>query len=87
MAINTEIRKKLPPETIVFDNYAYDNSIIGTTFDGRAIYEYYSMINELSEDSEMSIYDAEDWINYNTIRSLPYINGKKPMIVYGDYLT
>ena len=32
MSVNQEIRNKLSPDTVVFDNYAYDNSIIGTTF-------------------------------------------------------
>ena len=81
MAVNLEIREKLPPDTIVFDNYAYDNSIIGITFDGRAIYEYYKMIAELVDDDNMSADEAIEWIDYNTIRSLSYINGKKPLVV------
>lgn len=31
MSVNQEIRNKLPPDAVVFDNYAYDNSIIGIT--------------------------------------------------------
>ena len=36
--INEIIRSKLPKDALVFDNHSYDNSIIGVTFDGRAIY-------------------------------------------------
>jgi hypothetical protein len=50
MAVNQDIRNKLPADTVVFDNYAYDNSIIGTTFDGRAIYCFELMVKELMED-------------------------------------
>lgn len=84
MSVNLEIRKKLSSDAIVFDNFAYDNSIIGMTFDGRAIYEYNRMAHELSKDNCMSIDEAMEWIDYNTIRALNYISGKKPIIVYDD---
>lgn len=31
MSVNVDIRNKLPTDAVVFDNYAYDNSIIGIT--------------------------------------------------------
>lgn len=37
--VNLEIRKRLNYGALVFDNPAYDESIIGQTFDGRAIYD------------------------------------------------
>lgn len=37
MSVNQDIRNKLPADAVVFDNHAYDNSIIGTTFDGKKI--------------------------------------------------
>ena len=84
MSINKNIREKLPSDTVVFDNLAYDNSIIGVTFDNRAIYNYDSMLLEIMEDEDMSLEEAADWISYNTIRSLSYVSGNKPLIVYID---
>jgi uncharacterized protein (DUF1684 family) len=84
MSVNQDIRNKLPADAVVFDNHAYDNSIIGTTFDGRAIYCFESMVKELMEDEGWSEIDAIEWINYNTIRALPYAGEKAPMIVYTD---
>lgn len=84
MSVNQEIRNKLPPDAVVFDNYAYDNSIIGTTFDGRAIYDFDKMVEELMNDEGWSYEDAVEWISYNTLRSLPYGGGKTPLIVYTD---
>ena len=81
MSVNLEIREKLPKDAMVFDDYAYDNSIIGVTLDGRVIYDYYRMIYELKTENDLSYEDAVDWIDYNTVRSLSYIDGKKPMIV------
>lgn len=81
MAINLEIRKRLPDEAIVFDNMSYDNSIIGTTFDGRAIYDYEAMILELMDDENWSLEDAIEWVDYNTLRSLGYAGAKAPLVV------
>lgn len=84
MSVNLEIRKKLPSDAIVFENSAYDNSIIRITFDGRAIYEYNRMAYELVKDDCVSVDEAMDWIDNNTIRALNYISGKKPIIVYDE---
>lgn len=85
MAINNEIRKKLPNDTIVFDNYSYDNSIIGMTFDGRAIYDFDLMVEELVNDYGMSQEEAIDWIEFNTIRALPYAGSKAPIVVHKEW--
>lgn len=82
MAVNLEIREQLPLGCVVLDNASYDNSIIGTTFDGRAIYDFNLMIEELSNDNEWGYEEAVEWIEYNTIRALPYMGSKAPIIMY-----
>jgi hypothetical protein len=84
MAVNQEIRNKLPPDAVVFDNYSYDNSIIGTTFDGRAIYSFEKMVKELMNDEGWTEEEAIEWIEYNTLRALPYGGEKAPMVVYTE---
>ena len=81
MSVNLEIRDLLPDDAIVFDNMSYDNSIIGTTFDGRAIYDYDLMVSEFMSDEECTSDEAIDWIEYNTLRSLPYAGKKAPLVV------
>jgi hypothetical protein len=81
MSIDYDIREQLPPDAVVFDNYAYDNSLIGVTFDGRAIYSFNKMIEELMEDEGWSEIEAIEWIEYNTLRALPYAGEKAPIIV------
>ena len=81
MAVNLKIREQLPLGCIVLDNASYDNAIIGTTFDGRAIYDFDLMIEELMWDEGWNYEEAVEWIEYNTIRALPYANGKAPIIV------
>lgn len=82
MAVNLEIRNKLPCDAVVFDNMSYDNAIIGATFDGRAIYSFEKMTEELMNDEGWDEQDAIEWIEYNTLRALPYAGEKAPMVVY-----
>ena len=81
MAINLEVRELLPPEAIVFDNPSFDNSIIGVTFGGAVIYDFDAMVAEMMKDEDISRGDAIDFIEYNTIRSLPYISDHTPIIM------
>ena len=82
MSVNLELREELPEDAIVFDNMSYDGSIIGVTTDGRVVYDYDKMIEELMQDEEWSYEDAIEWIEYNTIRALPYAGPNGPIIMY-----
>ena len=82
MAVNKEIRELLEDGTIIFDNVAFDNSIIGITSDGRAVYSYSKMVRELMEDDNLTEDEAMDWIEYNTLRSIPYAGPMAPVVVY-----
>lgn len=83
MSVNLQLRAELPEDAIVFDNMSYDGSIVGVTTDGRVVYDYDKMIEELMEDEGWSYNEAVDWIEFNTIRSLPYAGEKAPIIMYG----
>ena len=72
--INQKIRDaivSINAEALVFDNQAYDASIIGMS-DNRVVYDYDLMIQELAQEDEISFEEAQEWIDYNTIRSLGY---------------
>lgn len=84
MAVRLDIRERLPEDALVFDNESYDNSIIGVSLDGCAIYSYEKMVVEFMIDNECSEADAMDFIDYNTIRSIPYAGSKAPMVVHTD---
>jgi hypothetical protein len=66
---------------VVFDNPSFDTAIIGTTYDGRVVYSHEKMVDELVDKEGMTTEEAEDFISYNTIRSLPYIENP-PVIVF-----
>lgn len=68
-------------DAIVFENPSYDSAIIGVSHDGRVIYSYDRMIESLMIEDDMDMEDAIEFIDFNTIRSLPYQpNG--PIVLY-----
>lgn len=82
MAINENIRAMLNEDTIVFDNPACDNSIIGITTDGQAVYCYDKMVVELMNDDGITEQDEIDWIEYNTLRVIPYAGEMAPIVIF-----
>ena len=69
-------------DVLYFVNYSYDDALIGVSEDGRAIYNYYKMVDWLMEEEGWSDIDAIEWIEYNTLRALPYMGDKAPIIMY-----
>lgn len=67
----------------VFNCPSYDGAIVGYTDEGSVIYDYELMVEEyLSENHNSSRDEAIEFINYNTIRSIPYMNdGMVPPII------
>lgn len=63
-------------------NYSYDDALIGVSEDGRAIYDYDKMVEWLMNTEGWSYDEAVDWVNYNTIRALPYFGEGAPIIMY-----
>lgn len=66
---------------LLFDNPSFDNSLVGITINDQAVYDLNSMILELMEDDGFTYEEAAEFIDYNTIRSLPYVGDKAPIIV------
>ena len=82
--VDLEFRQELPEGAIVFDNPSFDNSIIGVSTENRVVYDYEKMVEELlSEETEIDEEQARDWIEYDTIRSVSYLNEEQaPIIIY-----
>ena len=67
---------------IYLTNYSYDDALIGVSEDNRAIYDFEKMIDWLVEKEGFEDNDAVEWIEYNTIRALPYFGTGAPIIMY-----
>ncbi len=69
-------------DLMLLDNYSYDDAFVGVTEDGRAVYDFNKMVAWLMETEGFSQEDAIEWIEYNTIRALPYMGPEAPIIMY-----
>lgn len=68
-------------DVVHFDGPEFDGGIVGVTTDGRLVYSYEKLVESLAEANGWSREDAVDWIEFNTLRSLPYIHGKAPVVM------
>ena len=69
-------------DVVIFENFGYDGALIGVTHDNRAVYDYDLMVEWLMETEGFSYEEAVEWIDYNTIRALPYAGENAPIIMY-----
>lgn len=61
-------------ESIVFENPSYETAIVGyDVHTNRIIYDYERMIDYLVENEQMNEDEAVEFIDFNTVRSLDYI--------------
>lgn len=68
-------------DAVVFDSPEFDDAIIGTTHDGRVVYDFDKMVKGFVEANGGTEEEAIEFIEYNTIRSLPYYPNS-PVIMY-----
>lgn len=65
-----------------FTDYSYDTALIGVTTDNQAIYNFDLMVEWLVQNEKMTENEAIEWIEYNTIRALPYMGEGAPIIYF-----
>ena len=67
-------------DVIYLANYSYDDALIGISNDNRAVYDYNKMVEWLIEKEDFTEEEAIEWIDYNTIRALPYMEEKHQLL-------
>lgn len=81
-----EFLAEVCPDAALLDNQSYDKSIIGYSDDDRVIYDYDTMVEELMEEEGWTYEEAMEWVDYNTVRAIPYIDsctdGHAPIILH-----
>ena len=60
---------------------SYDRSIVGITDEGRVVYDYRSMVLEFMSDENCSEEEAIEWLDYNTMRAIPYMGELAPIVI------
>lgn len=68
-------------ESIVFDNPDYDDAIVGVSHDGRVVYNFDKMVDCLAAAWGISELEAVEFIDYNTIRAIPYAGELAPIVM------
>lgn len=67
-------------ETVFFEHPSMVKAITGITDSGQLIYDYNLMIEAAMEEEGWTCEDAIDWIEYNTLRSIPYMGSSHPIV-------
>lgn len=70
---------------VYFTDFSYDTVFIGVTTNNRAVYDFELMVEWLIATEGFTYEEAVEWIDYNTIRSLPYGGPLGPIVMYRIY--
>lgn len=74
-------------QILILDGDEFADGAIGLSEDNHLIYDFNKMVESLEKHNNWSEEEAIEWIEYNTLRSLPYMEGvgKKPIVMRGFY--
>lgn len=67
-------------ETVFFEHPSFVKAITGITESEQLIYDYDLMIAAAMEEEGWSVEEAIEWIEYNTLRSIPYMGQAHPIV-------
>ena len=67
-------------DTVFFENPSFVKAITGITDSEQLIYDYDLMIAAAMEEEGWDAEGAIEWIEYNTIRSIPYMGHAHPIV-------
>ena len=67
-------------ETVFFEHPSMVKAITGITDSEQLIYDYNLMIEAAMEEEGWTCEDAIEWIEYNTLRSIPYMGSNHPIV-------
>lgn len=67
-------------DAVVLENPDYAEAFIGVSDEDRAVYDHRLMVKFLMDKEGMTEDQALDFIDYNTIRALPYMGEHRPII-------
>ena len=73
-------------EAAIFENPDYDSAIIGVSHDDRVIYSFEKMVQHLVDKDGMTDEEAIEYIEYNTIRAIPYFGPKAPIVLMNEIM-
>lgn len=81
MSIRDEIQEYTTDACILTEEY-YDSAIVGISTDDRVVYAFTKMVDALANAENMTPEQAQEYIEYNILRAIPYLGDKAPIIVH-----
>ncbi len=82
MTLKEKLEDNMYEDTVIFEDYSYEDAFVGVSEDGRAIYDYDLMVKWLVDQKGFSEESAVEWIEFNTLRALPYMGDMRPIIMH-----
>lgn len=59
-----------------------DEAIVGISFEtGQVIYDYDTVVRSFMKANKWTYEEAVEWVDYNTLRALPYEGDKAPIFI------
>ena len=68
--------------TIVLENPDYAEAAVGVTNNGKVVYDFERMVEHLASVDGITYEDAVEFIEYNTLRAIPYFGEKAPIVMF-----
>ena len=70
-------------QIIVLEGDEFADGAVGLTISNHLVYDYNKLVESLMKHNEWTELEAVEWLDYNTIRSLPYMAsvGNEPIII------
>jgi hypothetical protein len=78
-------REEMEEGTVFLEPAWMDAAIIGTAIvKGQEVlaYSYQALIDVVAKNEIEDIDEATEWVEYNTLRALPYMGEQAPVVVY-----
>ena len=69
-------------DAVVLENPDFADAVVGVSDEGRVVYDYGRMVRSLMREDGMDEEEAREFIDYNTIRALPYMGDRRPVVLY-----
>ena len=67
---------------VVLENPDYAEAAVGVTDNGKVVYDFGLMVEHLVSKDGMSYEEAVEFIEYNTLRAIPYLGENAPIAMF-----
>jgi hypothetical protein len=75
--------EELLDQIIILEGDEFADGFIGLSTDNNVVYSYEKLVESLSKQDDWDETSAIEWLDYNTLRALPYITeGIAPIIIH-----